>query len=891
MNHCTTHTKTQIIRRIDYKPAPFLIDQITMQLKLASETTRIEAELSIRRNPSAPTTDRETTLKLDGIGLQLIAVRLNNTLLNETQYHITPQQLIIHQVPDQFLLHTTVHIHPETNALLEGLYVSEGLLCTQCEAEGFRRITYYLDRPDNLARYTVTLIADPHLYPILLANGNLVKRQTLADGRQAVTWHDPFPKPCYLFAVVAGRLACVADQFITCSGRPVTIHFYVEPGQESLCQHALWALKQAMRWDEQQYGREYDLDLFMIVAVSHFNSGAMENKGLNLFNAKYVLASLETATDDNFADITSVIAHEYFHNWTGNRITCRDWFQLSLKEGLTVYRDQEFSATQRSAAVQRIHDVRYLRTRQFPEDHGPFAHPVRPESYLEISNFYTTTIYEKGAELIRMQARLLGSVAFRAAMDLYFTRYDGKAVTIDDFVACMEEAGQCDLTQFKRWYSQAGTPHVTCHDDWEPTTGRYTLHFQQTIPITPQQPQPQPVPIPIAIGLLDAQGNEQPIPAPVDAPPSTAAQTIFVLRHHQDSFSCTGLTQRPIPSLLRGFSAPVHIDYPYTSKQLLLLMIADTDGFNRWQAAQTLTQRHIMSALQTPLTALDDLVAAFRQILCDDQLSPALRAEILTLPSESWLGEQMEIIDIDGLHHAREQLIAALAHHLRDDLLMVYQKSSSQTPHHYTPETSGQRALINRCLDYLIRIPDTAIVELCHQQFASADNMTLCSAALAALLQLSDHPHQPWQTLATEALTQFYERWAKVPLVIDHWFTLQAQACLPTTAARVQTLTQHPDFSVHNPNRVRSLIGAFSLNNPFCFHQADGTGYRLLTNWIIVLNHHNPRIAARLMQPLIHWQRHEPGRQHLMREQLQRIRHEQGLSNDVYEVLSKAGVE
>ncbi|MFP4602864.1 MAG: aminopeptidase N, partial [Halochromatium sp.] len=592
-------TTPPVIRLSDYQPPEFLIDSVQLRLELDPRQTVVEAELRLRRNPAATRGDGD--LRLAGEQLELEAIRLNERSLTPAEYQVADDHLRVRRVPDRFRLWTRVRLNPSANTALEGLYVSGDMLCTQCEAEGFRRITYFLDRPDVMATYRVTLIADPERYPVLLANGNPAGEERLADGRLCARWDDPFPKPSYLFAVVAGDLRAVEARFTTASGRQIPLRIYVEPGNEDKCEHAMQSLIRAMRWDEERYGREYDLDVFNIVAVSHFNMGAMENKGLNVFNAKYILARPETATDADFAGIEGVVAHEYFHNWTGNRITCRDWFQLSLKEGFTVYRDQEFSADMGSRGVKRIEDVRQLRARQFPEDAGPMAHPVRPDSYIEINNFYTATVYEKGAELVRMQAHLLGPERFRQATDLYFERFDGQAVTTDDFVGCMESASGVDLTQFKRWYSQAGTPQLDCADQFDAATGTYRLEVRQHTPPTPGQPEKQPLHIPLALGLLDAQGQDLPLRLQGETKAPAPGTRVLELRQPVETFVFTGfegLGAPPVPSLLRGFSAPVHVSYPYTDAQLGFLMAHDSDGFNRWDAAQTLAQRRLLAMVE-----------------------------------------------------------------------------------------------------------------------------------------------------------------------------------------------------------------------------------------------------------------------------------------------------
>ncbi|MCF7983886.1 MAG: aminopeptidase N [Thiohalocapsa sp.] len=876
-------TTPPVIHLKDYRPSEFLIDEVDLRFELDAEETTVEASLSLRRNPAA--TRGNGDLRLHGEQLELEEIALDERLLPPVEYRVEDSELIVHRVPDRFRLRTRVRIKPRSNTALEGLYLSGDMLCTQCEAEGFRRITYFLDRPDVMSRYRVTLVADPVAYPVLLSNGNPAGTERLANGRVAAYWDDPFPKPSYLFAVVAGNLAAVEDSFTTRSGRTVPLKIYVEPENLDKCEHAMRSLKHAMRWDEERYGREYDLDLFMIVAVSHFNMGAMENKGLNVFNAKYVLARSDTATDQDFAGIEGVVAHEYFHNWTGNRITCRDWFQLSLKEGFTVFRDQEFSADMGSRGVKRIEDVRMLRARQFPEDEGPMAHPVRPDSYIEINNFYTATVYEKGAEVVRMQANLLGPERFRAATDLYFERFDGQAVTTDDFVACMEEGGGIDLTQFRRWYAQAGTPELECADDYDADAGTYTLEVRQHTPPSPGQSSKRALHIPFAIGLLGPDGADLPLRLLGEPAAADSRTRMLELREPVERFTFVDIDARPVPSLLRGFSAPVKLRYPYRDEDLTFLMAHDSDGFNRWDAAQTLSQRLLLAMVEDPdLSAPDNYVDAFRRALRDRQADAALIAEVLTLPSESYLGDQMTVVDVDGIHRAREGLAAAIGELLREELLAVYERTREQGAYDLSPSAVGRRALRNCALSYLMRAPNDDIVALCRAQFDAAHNMT---DVIAALRLLVDAPGDA-EDVGEQALAGFYERWSGDQLVLDKWFALQAQSSRSDTLSRVEGLTRHPDFSLANPNRVRSLIGAFAVGNPLRFHAEDGGGYDFLAERIIELDPLNPQIASRLLYPLTRWRRYDKGRRQLMREQLERILEVEGLSSDVFEVVSKS---
>jgi len=865
----------------DYRPPEFLIDRVDLSFDLDPDLTRVEAELAMRRNPAA--TRGDGSLTLHGEQLELEQVAIDGHPLTPAEYHADGESLRLRRVPDRFRLGTRVHIHPALNTALEGLYQSGDLLCTQCEAEGFRRITYFLDRPDVMARYGVTLVGDRARFPVLLSNGNRVEERSLPDGRHLVRWEDPFPKPSYLFALIAGDLAAVEDSFTTASGRRVELRIYVEPHNLDKCGHAMASLKQAMAWDEERFGREYDLDCFMIVAVSHFNMGAMENKGLNVFNDKFVLARPDTATDQDFLGIQGVIAHEYFHNWTGNRITCRDWFQLSLKEGFTVYRDQEFSADLGARGVKRIHDVRMLRAHQFAEDAGPMAHPVRPDSYIEINNFYTATVYEKGAELVRMQATLLGPDLFRRATDLYFDRHDGQAVTTDDFVTCMEDASGRDLTQFRRWYAQAGTPELRVVGDWEPELGTYTLRVSQSTPPTPGQPNKGPLHIPLAVGLLDASGQDLPLRIEGEADDGAVTGTrLLELRAAEERFRFVRLRERPVPSLLRGFSAPVKLRFDYSDGDLQFLMAHDSDGFSRWDAAQTLMQRLLLRLVEVPDEPIpESFLKAFRRALLDDSGDAALRAEVLTLPSETYLADQMAVVDVDGIHRARQQLRRRVGEALHPDLLRIFDASQESGPYAFGPGGVARRSLKNLALSYLMAGTSPGARERCQGQFEAAHNMTDQTAALWLLVDRGGPE-------AESALEAFYGRWKGEPLVIDKWFSLQATSHRADALARVQALLGHPDFSLRNPNRVRSLIGAFVIGNPVRFHGADGAGYRFLADRVLELDPLNPQIASRLLRGLIRWRRFDAGRQALMRAELERVLGSESLSRDSYEVASKA---
>ena len=862
----------------DYQPPEFLIDRVALRFDLGEEGTQVAATLEIRRNPAGPRGDG--SLHLDGEGLELYSLALDGGRLAPDGYRLDPGGLTIRGVPDHFRLDTEVLIHPETNTALEGLYRSRGMFCTQCEAEGFRRITYFIDRPDVMARFSTEIVAGKARYPVLLSNGNPLEQRDLGDGRHLARWDDPFPKPSYLFALVAGDLCWIEDRFRTRSGREVTLRIYSEPENIDKCDHAMRSLQKAMAWDEERFGREYDLDIYMIVAVNDFNMGAMENKGLNVFNAKYVLARPETATDQDFLGIEGVIAHEYFHNWTGNRITCRDWFQLSLKEGLTVFRDQEFSADMGSRAVKRIDDVRLLRSHQFAEDAGPMAHPVRPDSYIEINNFYTSTVYEKGAEVVRMQANLLAPARFREAMDLYFERHDGQAVSTDDFVRCMEDAGGRDLRQFRLWYEQAGTPELQVWGEHDPATSTYSLSVCQHCPPTPGQPEKPPFHIPLAVGLIDPDGQD--IPLRLEGEEGAVAGTrLLEVREVEQAFRFVGVPRKPVPSLLRGFSAPVKVRHDYSDADLMFLMAHDSDGFIRWDAAQTLTRRVILRSVADPACPISEgFLAAFRTALLNAP-DPWLLAEVLSLPSETYLADQMEVADVDGIHRARERVKTGVAETLRSELMDAYRAHADPGGYDLEPKSIGRRRLKNLCLGYLIQLGDPEVTALCLDQFRDGTNMTDVVAALR-LLADSSAPE------GEEALAAFYARWRDDTLVLDKWFSIQATSKRADTLQRVTRLLEHPAFSIRNPNKVRSLIGAFCSGNPVRFHDRTGAGYCFLADRVLEIDPVNPQIAARLLRQMARWRRHDAARQWLMRAELERVLAREDLSKDSYEVASRS---
>jgi aminopeptidase N len=871
----------------DYQAPEYLIDETHLTFELFEDHTLVHAQLVMRRNPERGA--GLPPLALDGQQLELLSVKLNDLELTAQDYQLTDSHLTLHPQTEQFVLDTSVKIHPESNTALEGLYKSGGMFCTQCEAEGFRKITYYLDRPDVMSTFTTTVIGDKNRYPILLSNGNPVGSGPQDDGRHWATWEDPFKKPAYLFALVAGDLWCVEDTFTTMSQREVALRIYVEPENIDKCQHAMNSLKKSMRWDEETYGREYDLDIFMIVAVNDFNMGAMENKGLNIFNSSAVLARAETATDAAHQRVEAIVAHEYFHNWSGNRVTCRDWFQLSLKEGFTVFRDAGFSADMNSATVKRIQDVAYLRTHQFAEDAGPMAHAVRPDSFIEISNFYTLTVYEKGSEVVGMLHTLLGAEGFRKGSDLYFDRHDGQAVTCDDFIKAMEDANGVDLTQFKRWYSQAGTPRLSVSEQYDGASQTYSLTFSQSCPATPGQTEKLPFVIPVALGLLDAKGKELPLQLAGESSPAGTSRVLSVTESQQ-TFTFTGIAEQPLPSLLRGFSAPVKLHFAYSRDQLMFLMQHDSDGFNRWEAGQQLAVQVLQDLIgqhqRGEALVMDQrLVQALRSVLGNEQLDQAMVAEMLSLPGEAYLTEISDVADVEAIHAAREFARKQLADSLYDALWARYQANrevSKTTP--YVPQAShfARRALQNIALSYLMLTGKPEVLAAALEQFEHSDNMTERLTALAVLV------NSPFEAEKAQALASFAEHFKDNPLVMDQWFSVQAGSTLPGGLQRVRELMEHPAFNIKNPNKVRALIGAFAGQNLINFHAADGSGYRFLADRVIQLNGFNPQIASRQLAPLTRWRKYDSARQALMKAELERIRNSGELSSDVFEVVSKS---
>ncbi|WP_062067732.1 aminopeptidase N [Cellvibrio sp. OA-2007] len=876
----------------DYQVPGYLIKTTDLRFEIYEGETIVSAMLHLYRNPAAQAP--ATQLTLHGADLELVSIALDGKILSADDYEFGEENITIFNTPAEFKLLTITKIKPEANTSLEGLYRSRTMYCTQCEAEGFRKITYYLDRPDVMSEFTTTVVADKK-YPVLLSNGNLIDQGEADNDRHFATWHDPFKKPAYLFALVAGDLAHIEDSFTTCTGREVALKIFVEPKDLDKCEHAMTSLKNSMRWDEQVYGREYDLNIFMIVAVDDFNMGAMENKGLNIFNTSCVLAKPETTTDAGFQRVEGVVAHEYFHNWSGNRVTCRDWFQLSLKEGFTVYRDSEFSADLGSRTVKRVEDVSLLRTLQFAEDAGPMAHPIRPESYIEISNFYTMTIYEKGAEIIRMLATLLGKENFRKGTDLYFERHDGQAVTTEDFVAALADASGRDLSQFKRWYSQAGTPRLQVTDHYDENTQEYSLTIKQSCPPTPECQTKLPFHIPIAVGLLGSAGD---LPLYLkDAEPDfeTGDNThqVLELTAAEQTFVFQRVQEKPVPSLLRGFSAPVKLQYGYSRADLIVLMSRDSDGFNRWEASQQLGLQAIYFAMSIyqrgeNLAALQldaELIAAYRSVLQDESLDKAMVAYMLSLPTEAYISELAEVVDVEAIHHSRSAIRKILARELRTEFMGIYTAYDHTQAYAATADAIAARSLKNVALGYLMLLGEDELIRACEQQYRTANNMTDVMAALTQLVN-TDAPLA--HTLAESALADFYQRWQDESLVVNQWLMVQASCALPNTLAKVKSLQQHPAYDGKNPNKIRALIASFCNGNAINFHADAGAGYAFLADQIIVLNTQNPQIASRLLTPLTKWKKYSPERQGLMKAELERIMAEPALSKDVFEVVSKS---
>ncbi len=866
----------------DYRAPAFQILHTELTVDLHDGYALVTAVLDIERAEHAESNE---ALRLHGVDLELLELAIDGFKRLPADYVQLGEDLEIANVPDRFELQTRVRIYPEKNTALEGLYQSNGMYCTQCEAEGFRKITYYLDRPDVMAVFRTTIMADKARYPVLLANGNPVAQGDLAQGRHFVTWEDPFKKPSYLFAMVAGNLSVVEDRFTTMSGRTVALRIYVEAQDLDKCAHAMSSLKRSMQWDEQVYGREYDLDIFMIVAVSHFNMGAMENKGLNIFNTSCVLANPLSTTDAGFQRVESVVAHEYFHNWSGNRVTCRDWFQLSLKEGFTVFRDQQFSADQLSAPVQRIEDVGFLRAHQFAEDAGPLSHPVRPESFIEINNFYTATVYEKGSELVRMLHTLLGPQGFRAGTDLYFERHDGQAVTVEAFVQALADANQQDLGDFMRWYRQPGTPTLKAVTHYHAERQEFVLELTQQLPVREGFAQPLPLVIPVRMALLG--GNGEALPLVLAGEEGAPLERLLVLRESSARFVFSGIAERPLPSLLRDFSAPVRLDCPYSDAELIFLMRHDGNGFNRWSASQELFTRIILGLseqyvagqpLQLPVAPMQALASLLPELLAQDL---ALAAKLLQLPSMGFLLEQVGTIYPDALEAAVQALRLGLAQALEPLLSQQYQAlQASASDYVYSAEAIAQRSFKNTCLDYLLCLDQPVYADWAEQQFRQARHMTDELGALQRMV----HAGLP---AAGGCMQRFYQRWQAEALVLDQWFSLQATSPLAGGLARVQALQEHADFSLRNPNRVRALLGQFANNNLAQFHRADGKGYEWLCTQIKALDVLNPQIASRLLGAFNAWRRLESGRQSLVEQALKGLHTAAGISPDVYETVDR----
>lgn len=887
-------SEPKVIYLKDYQVPVFVIDHTQLQFELMTDYTLVTATLAMRRNPLSE--DKNAALFLHGhADLELLKIRVDGLELATQSYQIDDQGLSVSDLKSDLTLEIVTKIYPDKNTALEGLYRSGGMFCTQCEAEGFRRITYYLDRPDVMSVFETTLSADKSQYPVLLSNGNQIDQGEGPDGRHWAKWQDPFPKPAYLFALVAGDLSFIEDRFTTQSNREVTLKVFADEKDLDKLDFAMQSLKKSMRWDEQAYGREYDLDVFNIVAVDFFNMGAMENKGLNIFNTSCLLAHRDTTTDGTFQRVEAIVAHEYFHNWSGNRVTCRDWFQLSLKEGFTVFRDSQFSADMNSRTVKRIEDVKLLRTAQFAEDAGPMAHSIRPDSFMEISNFYTLTIYEKGAEVVRMVHTLLGKKDFRAGSDLYFERHDGQAVTTDDFINAMQDASSKDLTQFKRWYSQAGTPLLKVTDAYDEDQQCYHLTVSQSCPATPGQPHKQPLHLPLLLGLIDAQGNDIVLQNSADysqeKTADNAASLLLNITQAEQTFTFNNISAKPVPSLLRGFSAPVKLDYLYTREQLVFLISHDSDGFNRWEAAQQLAVDIILELVRylnigQELVLDQCLVNAFRSVMSDSTLDNAMIAQVLTLPSELYLAQMCETVAVGSLHKARNFVQKELASALEIEFLASYQGARlAGGPYKPNAECIAKRQLQNLSLRYLLALERESYLELALNQYRQADNMTDTMAALSLVV------HSKFEEAGEGLLQAFYQKWADDTLVVNQWFAVQATDPKPGTLQKVQALMTHPAFDILNPNKVRSVVAAFCMQNQINFHAEDASGYEFLADQVIALDKSNPQMASRLVSPLSKWGSFSKIRQVKMLQQLRRIMDSGELSADVFEVVSKSLVE
>ncbi|QTS84033.1 aminopeptidase N [Coxiella endosymbiont of Amblyomma nuttalli] len=873
--------KSQPVYLKDYRPPNFLIDTVHLYVDLFEEETYVRAVLNVRRNPAS--TRIEAPLTLDGEDIILKSLAINGYELPPSDYMIDRFSLTIPIVPNQFVLDTKVVIKPQENTQLNGLYKSRGNFCTQCEAEGFRRITYFLDRPDVMAKYTTTITADRIKYPYLLSNGNLIETKILNHKRHRACWQDPSKKSSYLFALVAGDFDVLKDNFITCSGRKVALQLYLEKGFKDQGMFALTALKKSMRWDEEKFGREYDLDIYNMVAVSDFNMGAMENKGLNIFNTKNILANAKTATDDDYIRIEEVIGHEYFHNWSGNRVTCRDWFQITLKEGLTMFREQAFSEDVTSKSVSRINVVKILRDVQFLEDASSMAHSIRPRSYIEINNFYTATVYNKGAEVIRMLQTLLGSGTFRKAMDLYFSLYDGQAVTTEDFIQAMEDASGKHLEQFKRWYDQSGTPVLEINSEYHAKDKTLTLIVKQTCLPTPDQSKKLPFHLPLSLGFVGPACGDMPTQLEGENKAMTSTR-VLEIKKSETVFRFINVKHKPILSLLRHFSAPVQLNYPYTDEELLYLLQYDIDPFARWEAEQLFAKRLIFKLMddyheKKPLKMDDRFVKIFQEIIEWSHKDPWYAATLLLLPSESYLMQCIKKMDIEALFTSRQFVKKALATVLVDDLKSIYRSHQSVCyKYHYTDV--GKRALKNRCLNYLTETNDKLYYQLAYEQFKNSDNMTDTIGAFSALINHDCEERD-------QILKEFYQKWKEQPLIVNKWLSLQASSTLPSTFETVRKLTQHPAFNIKNPNNVYSLLAVFSAN-VIRFHDTNGEGYRLIADYVLKIDSMNPQVAARILQPLTRWQIMDEKHQTLMKAEITRISQARRLSTNVYEIVTKS---
>lgn len=864
----------------DYQAPNYWIDTTHLTFDLYEDNALVTSVLQMRLNEDqASSQSALPALELQGEALELVSVHRDGVELGNDELQLGKNSLTVPVQNKVFELQVMTRIRPQDNTSLEGLYKSNGMFCTQCEAEGFRKITYYLDRPDVMSVFTTKVIGSQTRYPILLSNGNAIERGTLAGDRHYVVWEDPFKKPCYLFALVGGDLEVIEDRFTTMSGRDVALQIFTESHNIHKCDHAMVSLKKSMKWDENVYGREYDLDIFMIVAVDHFNMGAMENKGLNIFNSSCVLASPDTATDATYQRIEAIVAHEYFHNWSGNRVTCRDWFQLSLKEGFTVFRDSGFSADMNSRGVKRIQDASLLRTAQFAEDAGPMAHPIRPQSFMEITNFYTLTVYEKGCEVVRMIHTILGAKNFRKGTDLYFDRHDGEAATCEDFVKAMEDASGVDLTQFRNWYNQAGTPVIHVTDEYDESTGEYSLILQQSCPATPGQEEKLPFHIPVAVALLDNKGALVPFNERGDT------ETILHLRQAKETINISGCKSKPLPSLLRDFSAPVRIRYDYSKENLVFLMTHDTDSFNRWDAGQRLGVMAIEQLVANPQKAVDSLlIEAFGSVIGDLNLDKAVKAEMLCLPSEASLAEQSDVIDPLAIVSARKHVRQVIAEAHKEALFALY--NSLDHERDYRPEAGdiAERTLKNVCLGYLAAIDDDALLKQVEAQYDNASNMTDRRAAFGCIVDAGCRN----QSVIDRVLQDFFDRYQNDANVMDDWFAVQASSAELGSVDHVISLMNHEAFDASSPNKLRALIGSFAMRNMARFHAEGGGGYEFLADRIIELDKQNPQTASRLMTPLTRWKKFEPTASRLMQKALERIKAEPDLSTDVFEVVNKS---